>query len=141
MTNPSDRERPEGQTSGSDQRPGRAVSGSALRFDLPEQIRLLKSETGWKTNDRQAKTLLQEKPYRVVLTALKSGTVIKEHRALGWTTVQTLEGHVKVRFATGDVADLPAGALLAMEPNLAHDVEAIEESVFLLSIGLGANQA
>jgi hypothetical protein len=41
--------------------------------------------------------------------------------------------HILVR-AEGRTFDLPAGTLLALDQNLPHDVEALEESAFLITI-------
>jgi quercetin dioxygenase-like cupin family protein len=51
----------------------------------------------------------------------------------GRISLQTIRGHVQVR-AAGRTLDLPVGSLLALDPGLPHDVQALEESVPLLTI-------
>jgi hypothetical protein len=42
-------------------------------------------------------------------------------------------GHILVR-ADGRTFDLPGGALLALDRSLPHEVEAVEDSAFVLTI-------
>lgn len=56
-----------------------------------------------------------------------------EHRAAGRISVQTVAGHIQMH-VEGKVLDLPAGHLLALERAIVHDVEALEEGGFLLTI-------
>ena len=132
MTTPS-RDRPEGQTAGSEQRPPRSVAGQALTFDLPRELATLKEEPSWLQGDRNARTLVQESEIRITLTALKAGSQVKAHRAPAWVTIQTVEGHLRLDLG-GEMAELPTGHVLMLEPNVTHDVEAVGESAFLLTI-------
>ena len=70
---------------------------------------------------------------RIVLIALKARSRIPEHHTEGQISIQTVAGHIKVR-AQGRSFHLPAGGLLALGQGLPHDVEALEESAFLLTI-------
>ena len=67
------------------------------------------------------------------MTTLKQGAVVKEHRAPGSAVVQTLSGRIRLGLSDQAV-DLPAGSLVVLEPNLPHDVEALEESAFAITI-------
>ena len=58
---------------------------------------------------------------------------LHEHKAAGSICVQANAGHIRMH-VEGKVFDLPAGHLLALEPAIAHDVEALEDSAFLLTI-------
>ncbi len=127
------RDRPAGETGGSSQRPPRQVAAPLLTFDLAQELASLKQETSWHRGDRNARTLVQESGFRVVLTALKAATQLQQHQAAGWSSVHCLEGHVRLESGE-DSVDLPAGRLLVLEPGVAHNVEAVEESAFLLSI-------
>ena len=71
--------------------------------------------------------------FRVVLTVLKSQARLHEHKAAGRISVQTVAGHIRMH-VEGKVFDLPVGHLLALERAIAHDVEALEDSAFLLTI-------
>src|SRR5690349_15630893 len=71
VTTPS-RDRPQGETSGSDQRPSRNLAEAAMDFDIQNELRTLKQEASWERGDRNARTLVEQGGLRLVLTALKS---------------------------------------------------------------------
>src|SRR5215208_4564249 len=134
MTEPQpDRIRPPGETSGSPLRPAQRLAGSTLTFDLAAELEQLRGEDSYRSSDRNAKTLVKEPDLRVVLTAIKDGGRLREHRAPGPVAVQTISGRIRLH-AGGQTLELPVGHLLMLEPNLPHDVEALEESAFLLTI-------
>lgn len=124
---------PAGQTSGTQQRPTHDLARPLLTFDLGAEVELLHGEESWRRNGRNAKTLVKEPDLRVVLVALQAGTRLEEHRAPGRISIHTVRGQVRVRVAD-QVVELPAGHMLALEQNIAHDVEAQDESAFLLTI-------
>jgi quercetin dioxygenase-like cupin family protein len=103
-----------------------------LEFDLPAEVDRLKAESTWSTG-RNARTLIKYDDLRVVLTALQSGARIPEHQADGRLSVQVVSGHLQVR-ASGRTFNLRAGGLLALDRAVRHDVTALEESAFLLTI-------
>ncbi|MCC7105680.1 MAG: hypothetical protein IT307_11090 [Chloroflexi bacterium] len=134
------RSRPQGETAGSPERPARRLAGTALSFDLAREIASLKEEASWQRGDRNACTLLEEAGLRILLTVARAGTRIREHRANGWVSIQTLEGSLRIATA-GDTSNVPSGCLLTLEPEVRHDVEAIEESAFLVTIAWPAGEA
>jgi quercetin dioxygenase-like cupin family protein len=103
-----------------------------LSFDLQAEVEQLRKEEAWQ-GGRNSKTLVKHPDFRVVLTVLKSGARLHEHKAAGRISVQTLAGHIRMH-VEDRVFDLPVGHLLALEREVAHDVEGLEESAFLLSI-------
>ena len=134
------RTRPLGETAGSPQRPPRHLTGAALSFDLAQEVAALQQEETWSGGDRNARTLVEEPGLRVVLTILRSGARIREHRTDGWVVIQTLEGYVRVE-SPGETTDLVAGRLLSLQPGVSHDVNAIVQSAFLLTIGRSVSPA
>lgn len=117
--------------------PGREphpLKGTALTFDLAAEARALKAEPTWQAHGHNAKTLVKYPDYRLVLIALKAGARMQEHKTDQCVTVQALAGHLRLHLPTEKV-DLPAGALLALDHAVPHDVEAIDDSVFLVSLG------
>jgi quercetin dioxygenase-like cupin family protein len=134
MTDQSHRDRPLGETSGSGQRPARRLVATSLDFDLETELGSLTQEASWQRGDRNARTVVEEPGFRVTLTALKPGTRVREHRTDGWLSIQTTRGHIRVHLPDRE-ADLPTGHVLVLEPNVPHDVEALEvESAFLLTV-------
>ena len=118
----------------------RALAGSALRFDIEAEIAALKREPSWPANGHNARTLAKYADARVVLVVLQRGARMHEAQVDQTMTLQALHGRVRVHVPGNgvDVAhgiDVPRGHLLALDSCVAHDVEALEESAFLLSLG------
>lgn len=103
-----------------------------LEFDLARELEQLHDEPEWRTG-QNGKTLVKYDDLRIVLTALKAKARIPGHRTNARISIQTVAGHIQVR-AEGRTFDLPAGTLLALDRRLPHEVEAVEESAFLLTI-------
>ena len=103
-----------------------------LSFDLNAEIARLRSENAWQ-GGRNSKTLVKHPDFRVVLTVLKSKSRLHEHKAAGRISVQAIVGHIRMH-VQDKVIDLPAGHMLALERELPHDVEALEDSALLLTI-------
>ena len=102
-------------------------------LDLLDEAARLRREPTWQQSDRNAKTFVKANDLRLVLTTLKQGAIVKEHRAPGSAVVQTLSGRIRLGLPDQAV-DLPVGALVVLEPNLPHDVEALEKSAFAITI-------
>jgi quercetin dioxygenase-like cupin family protein len=113
-------------------RPPEATVGPFLTFTLAEQIRELRQESYWQSG-RNAKTLVKYDDFRIVLIAIQANTTIREHHSAGRISVQTIEGHLRMH-AGGREFDLPAGRVLVLDRAMPHDVVAIEDSAFLLTI-------
>lgn len=103
-----------------------------LSFDLSAEIKRLRDENAWQ-GGRNSKTLVKHADFRVVLTVLKSNARLHEHKAAGRISVQAIAGHIRMH-VQDKVIDLPTGHMLALERALPHDVEALEDSAFLLTI-------
>ena len=109
-----------------------ATGGPMLRFDFLLEAEQLRREAAW-SNGRNAKTLLKHADFRLVLTVMKRGTRMHQHQAKGTVCIQPVSGHVRIH-ACGQMFDLGAAQMLSLDPNLPHDVEAVEDSAFLVSI-------
>ena len=103
-----------------------------MEFDLPAEIHRLQTETTWNTG-QNARTLIKYDDFRVVLVALAAKARMQEHKAQGRISVHVLSGHIQLR-ASGRTFSLRPGGLLALDQGVPHDVEALEESAFLLTI-------
>ena len=103
-----------------------------MEFDLPAEIDRLRTETTWSTG-QNAKTLVKYDDLRVVLTALRAKARIPEHKTEGRISVHVISGHLRLR-AGGRTFSLRPGSLLTLDHGVPHDVEALEESAFLLTI-------
>jgi quercetin dioxygenase-like cupin family protein len=114
-------------------RPGLHLADSLIALDLPTELARLRDEETWRRTGRHARTLVKDADLRVVLIALGAGMRMEEHHAPGRITVQTIVGRLALRVA-GQTVDLPVGHILTLGPTIPHDVEAREESAFLLTI-------
>ncbi len=103
-----------------------------LECDLTREVERLRRGNEWK-GGQNAKTLVKYDDLRLTLIALEAGAALPVHQTKGRISIQTIMGHILVR-AEGRTFDLPAGTLLALDQNLPHDVEALEESAFLLTM-------
>lgn len=116
-----------------------SMAAPYLEFDITRELEQLQREPGW-TSGQNAKTLAKYEDLRIVLTALKAHARIPGHQTEGRISIHTVAGHLKVR-AQGRTFDLPAGRLLALDQAVPHDVEALEDSAFLLTIAWPARKA
>jgi quercetin dioxygenase-like cupin family protein len=103
-----------------------------LEFDIPSEVEQLYRETAWQSG-QNATTLVKFDDLRIVLTVLKAQSRIPVHQTEGRISIHTVAGHIQVR-AQRRTFDLPSGRLLALDQRLPHDVEALEDSAFLLTI-------
>lgn len=124
---------PEDRAGPSPARESRSLAAPVLTFDFTEEANKLRKEWPWLQHGRNAVTLVKYTDFRIVFMLMNPGTRLQEHRASGRISVQTLSGHVRLRLKEQTI-DLPAGHLLALEREVAHDVEAVEESAVLLTI-------
>lgn len=109
-----------------------SLSAPLLNFDLNREIRQLRSEGRWQSG-HTAKTLVKHSDFRIVLIAIKAGGHLTQHRTEGRISVHTLDGHIRFH-PPEQTVELPAGHMLALERDIPHDVEAIVDSAFLLTI-------
>jgi quercetin dioxygenase-like cupin family protein len=130
---PAQAPRPAGETCDSPQRRAQRMHADARSFDLPREVDALRQELSWRRGDRNAKTLVQEPGLRVVLVALRPGARLADHASQAQVTVQVLAGRLLVRLADRTVEGVP-DRLVSIEPGVAHELEALEETTFLLTI-------
>jgi quercetin dioxygenase-like cupin family protein len=106
-----------------------------LKFELAEETDALRGEEGWRNTGHSAKTLAKHQGMTIVLIAMKRNTRMKEHRADGAVSIQVLAGHLQLHVGTRTrTVDVRTGDLLALEREVSHDVEALDDSAFLLSV-------
>ncbi|MBZ5722771.1 MAG: cupin domain-containing protein [Acidobacteriia bacterium] len=105
-----------------------------MRFNLRDEFRKLREEDSWqRETGRSSKTLAKYPDFRIVLVLMKVNTQMKEHHADGRISIHSIEGKLRVHLPDQQV-ELPAGELLVIDCGIKHDVEALEESAFLLTV-------
>ncbi len=111
----------------------RKLKAPWLSFSINSEIDKLKSETAWIKGDRNAVTLQKNSNLRVVLISLRKGATLHEHRVEGPITLFVLSG--KMNLITGEEKILAeTNKLLILEKAIPHDVEALEDTTFILTI-------
>ena len=83
---------------------------------------------------RRAATLVKTNQLRVVLVTMKAAAKLDSHCAPGPITIHALTGCFTVCVGS-DSYQVDPGHLLAIEPRVRHDVEAVDASAFLVTIG------
>ena len=102
-------------------------------FNLEQTYEQLRAESAYAAG-RNAITLRKAPGMQIVLLTQHAGDVLDNHRAAGPITLHVLRG--RVRFATPDqTVDLSAGMLIALDGGIVHSVEAVDDSVSLLTLG------
>ena len=124
MDTPTDRRRP---------RPSDRFAGTEHALDVRAALRALRAEAGPSANGHRQITLLHQGPVRLVLFAFAAGGRMPEHRAPGWVTIQVLRGTLRVRTPEAQHT-LGEGQILALAPDVPHDVDASEEADMLLGV-------
>jgi quercetin dioxygenase-like cupin family protein len=105
-----------------------------LRFDLTREIDQLRRDKSWlQPTGRSSMTLVKHPDLRIVLIAMKANTRMHEHTAAARISVHSLSGQIQLHLPD-QVVDLPAGHLLALDQCVPHDVEALADSAFLLTL-------
>ncbi len=117
-------------TRGPHQRP---LTRRILKFDLAQEADALRLEEGWRNSGHSAKSLAKHGDRTIVLIAIKRETRIKEHQTDGAVSIHVLAGHIAVHVGTKTI-DAPIGSLIAFDRGVPHDVEALEDSTFVLSV-------
>src|ERR1700733_5994189 len=108
-----------------------------LRFDLLQEIQALRQEDSWgRETGRSSKTLAKYPDLRIVLILMKANTQMDQHRAEGRVSIQQILGKMCVHLPDQDVT-VSAGDLLVLDYGVLHNLEALDESAFLLTISWG----
>jgi quercetin dioxygenase-like cupin family protein len=110
------------------------LTGTALTFDLAAEAQKLRSEPTWQLHGHNAKTLVKHSDVRVVLIALRAGARMQEAKTDQCVTLHALSGRLRLHLPS-ETMDLPTGALIALDHTVVHEVEALEESVFVMTLG------
>jgi quercetin dioxygenase-like cupin family protein len=117
-------------------RPVELEAGALSFFELPELAADLRREEEYGRSGVAALTLARDEHATLVLVALRRGARMREHRAPSAATVVVLSG--RIAFLVEREAartELGAGALAAFAADLPHAVEAVEDAVYLVTIG------
>lgn len=104
----------------------------AIDLDISHEIEQLRQCGKWQ-NGTSRKQLIRFRDFHISLTAMKADARIGLHMNSGRISVQTIEGHIRMR-AGSQTFELPKGKVLVLDRAVPHDVEALADSAFLLTV-------
>lgn len=104
----------------------------SVALSLEKEAEALRHSPEWGSGIAR-KNLIQFPDFQITLRRMKAGTRIPEHYNAGRICVQTIFGHIRMH-ADGKTFDLSHGQCLVLDRAVTHDVEALEESSFLLTV-------
>lgn len=94
----------------------------------------LRREGGYARDGHTARTLLREPDLRIVFIVMRQGASMAPHRIDETGSIHVVTGRLRVRFPER-VVELAAGQLLIVAAGAAHEIDAMPESAFVLTIG------
>ncbi|HUY26679.1 MAG TPA: hypothetical protein VMV27_04605 [Candidatus Binataceae bacterium] len=113
----------------------RPTAGAMITVTIADEISRIRGSDEWKSADRHAVSLVKDAALNIMLMMLKKGAQLSEHRTKGPITVQLLSG--SIRFSAGaDQRVISAGEIVGLDREVAHSVEALEESVLILTTAI-----
>ncbi len=111
----------------------RPLAQPSMAFDLNAELNALRRESAWQCNGHNARTLAKYPDMRIVLAVARRGMHIKTHEPNERIAIQVLRGHV--RFDAADqVIDAHDGQLVTIDRAMAHEIQVVEESAFMLYV-------
>ncbi len=113
------------------------MPGRSAEFDFTQELERLRQNSEWESGIAR-KVLIRYPDLQVTLRRMKANTRIPEHHNPGRICVQTIFGHIRMH-ADDKLFDLPHGKMLVLDRAVTHDVEAVEESTFLLTVAYPEN--
>jgi quercetin dioxygenase-like cupin family protein len=115
---------------------GRPIHGSLQSFDLGAEVARLRNEEAFREGRRNSITLRKGEGMSVVLLVMGAGDRLEEHAAPGSISLAVREGRVRFSTPNGEVEAGPE-TLLACDAGVRYAVEAIEETVCVLTVARG----
>jgi len=111
------------------------LAAEVIRRNIGDELENLKEAPSWqRESGRSAETLVKYDEFRIVLVRMKPASYMSHHKAEGPISIHVIQGKVRVHLPEERMEDLKPGDVLTLDRCLEHDVEALEESAFLLTI-------
>lgn len=111
---------------------------SGAVFGLATIAAELRCDPVYERTGHVARTLVRVADLRVVLIVLAAGGHVAEHTAGETASVHLLAGKVRLKLPDREV-ELGPGELLVLDRGLPHDVTAVADSAFLLTLAWHGN--
>jgi quercetin dioxygenase-like cupin family protein len=111
------------------------LGDKVIRRNINDELEKLKDASSLQlAAGRSSETIVKYPEFRIVLVRMKQGSYMSHHRAEGPISVHAVLGKIRVHLPDERMEELGSGDLLALERGLEHDVEALEDCAFLLTI-------
>src|SRR5215469_2003511 len=123
----------ENEKAGQALRPGK---GGFELIEIAREALRLKTKLEAGGADREAVSLVKDYGLNVMLMVLRRGARLHEHHTKGPVTVHVLSGCVSL-VASGTPHQIASGAMIALDREVAHSVEALQDSALLLTTAIG----
>lgn len=108
-----------------------------MELDLSTLEREVQHDAAQAKSGHAARTLIRTEDLRVLLNAMRAGSHIAEHAADETATIHVLSGQLRLQLPDR-VVELDQGRLFVLPPRLRHDVRAVTDSAFLLTLAWSA---
>jgi quercetin dioxygenase-like cupin family protein len=106
-----------------------------IQINVAKELEQLHHAGAWdQISGRSSKTLAKYADFRIVLVSMKANTRMDQHRAEGRISIQCLAGRLSIHLPGAEKAEMAVGDFLVLDCGIPHDVEALAESAFLLTI-------
>ncbi|RAQ96891.1 cupin domain-containing protein [Thermogemmatispora tikiterensis] len=93
----------------------------------------LASSATFRREGPAVRVLWESTTARLLLLALQEGQQLDEHRTSYQAFIQVISGHLIFKLEHERIS-MRAGTLLHLEPRVAHSVEALQDSLFLITL-------
>jgi len=115
------------------------MSDDFAQFDLLHEVADSEKKKPWQSG-HYAKTLFKKSDFRAVLITMEKSSKLKEHHTDGTISVQVIKGQILFT-VQGRAHTLATGSLFTLGPSIKHEVEATQDSAFLLTISWPTSEA
>lgn len=109
-----------------------AAPEDLTQFSLEQEIADAQRRRPWHSGV-YSKMLCKQGDLRMVLVCMNAGAKMDDHHADGSVVVQVLNGSLRCRVGKHS-AEMHTRDVLTLRPSVRHSVDALEPSVFLLTI-------
>jgi len=123
---PSDALRPE--------HPDQRIDAPFISFDVPFELARLRAQRAYDVEGHAGRTLTKYPDLRVVLEAMKPEVRLPFHETGERMTLQVIVGQLRVWTEHGENCDLSEGSFAAIDVARVHEIEALHECAFLLTL-------
>jgi len=111
-----------------------ALARPQLHFNLADELERLRTEPSWQRGTgRSSKTLVKYPDFHIVLVLMKANTRMSRHHVDGRISIHAVHGNLRLHLPE-EVVEVSSGQLFALDYAIPHEVEAVRESAFLLTI-------